>query len=117
MTGFRDKGGEPPHFLGHRERLKARFRDAGPDALPDYELLELILFQVLPRRDTKPIAKALLVRFGSFSEVLSAPEALLMEVGGVGESVCTTSSSCGPPRNASPATRSRIAPSSIHGVR
>ncbi|KAB2865820.1 MAG: JAB domain-containing protein [Bauldia sp.] len=87
MTGFRDKGGEPPHFLGHRERLKARFRDAGPDALPDYELLELILFQVLPRRDTKPIAKALLVRFGSFSEVLSAPEALLMEVGGVGESV------------------------------
>ncbi|MBZ0227209.1 MAG: DNA repair protein RadC [Bauldia sp.] len=87
MTGFRDKGGEPPHFLGHRERLKARFRDAGPDALPDYELIELILFQVLPRRDTKPIAKALLVRFGSFSEVLSAPEALLMEVGGVGESV------------------------------
>ena len=87
MTGFQDKSGDIPHFLGHRERLKARFRDAGGEALPDYELLELILFQVVPRRDTKPIAKALLSRFGSFSEVLSAPEALLMEIDGVGDSV------------------------------
>jgi len=89
MTGFRDKGGAGgaglPHFHGHRERLKARFRDTGPESLADYELLELILFQALPRRDTKPIAKALLARFGSFSEVLAAPEAQLLEVPGVGE--------------------------------
>ncbi len=79
----------PPaaHYHGHRERLKNRFRDGGPESLADYELLELILFQVLPRRDTKPIAKALLDRFGTFSEVLSAPEALLAETAGVGDSV------------------------------
>jgi len=48
--GFRDAG--KPHYLGHRERLRRRFREAGPDALPDYELLELILFRAAPRRDT-----------------------------------------------------------------
>jgi DNA repair protein RadC len=87
MKGFDEKSGDLPHFLGHRERLKARFRDSGGDGLRDYELLELLLFQVIPRRDTKPVAKALLARFGSFSEVLSAPQARLMEVDGVGESV------------------------------
>jgi DNA repair protein RadC len=85
MSGFRDKSGGIPHFHGHRERLKARFHDAGADAVADYELLELILFQAMPRRDVKPIAKALLARFGSFSEVLAAPEARLREVDGVGE--------------------------------
>jgi DNA repair protein RadC len=79
--------GEIPHYLGHRERLKERFRDGGSDALPDYELLELILFQVIKRADTKPLAKALLKHFGSFSEVLAAPEARLLEVDGVGEAV------------------------------
>jgi DNA repair protein RadC len=79
-------GGEVPHYTGHRERLKQRFRDGG-GALPDYELLELILYQVIPRRDTKPLAKALLARFGSFSEALGAPEARLLEVDGVGEAV------------------------------
>jgi DNA repair protein RadC len=87
MKGFRDKAGGVPHFVGHRERLRARFRETGADKLADYELLELILFSVLPRRDTKPIAKALLNRFGSFSEVLAAPEARLIEVEGVGEAV------------------------------
>ncbi len=87
MSAARDKGGKLPHFHGHRERLRARFRDAGPDAVADYELLELILFPVLPRRDVKPIAKALITRFGSFSEVLAAPEGLLCEVDGVGEAV------------------------------
>ncbi len=87
MSGFRDKAGGLPHFHGHRERLKARFHDAGPEAVADYELLELILFQALPRRDVKPVAKALLTRFGSFSEVLAAPEARLTEVDGVGEAV------------------------------
>ena len=79
--------GEVPHYVGHRERLKERFRDTGADALPDYELLELILFQVIKRADTKPLAKALLKHFGSFSEVLAAPEARLLEMAGVGEAV------------------------------
>jgi DNA repair protein RadC len=87
MKGLSEKSASLPHFYGHRERLKARFRDIGADTLQDYELLELILFQALPRRDTKPLAKALLARFGSFSEVLAAPEARLTEVEGVGEGV------------------------------
>jgi DNA repair protein RadC len=81
--GFKD--GAKPHYLGHRERLRRRFREAGPDALPDYELLELILFRAAPRRDTKPLAKALLARFGTFAETLNAPEELLREVPGVGD--------------------------------
>lgn len=72
---------------GHRERLRARFLKGGADAMPDYELLELTLFAALPRRDTKPLAKALLARFGSFAEVIAAPRARLMEVKGVGEAV------------------------------
>ena len=72
---------------GHRERLRARFLKGGADAMPDYELLELTLFGALPRRDTKPLAKALLVRFGSFADVIAAPRARLMEVKGVGENV------------------------------
>jgi DNA repair protein RadC len=87
MKGLDEKSADFPHFHGHRERLKARFREAGEDTLADYELLELILFQVLPRRDTKPIAKALLARFGSFSEVLAASETRLHEVENVGEAV------------------------------
>jgi DNA repair protein RadC len=70
---------------GHRERLRARFLKSGADSLPDYELLELTLFAALPRRDTKPLAKALLARFGSFAEVIAAPRARLLEVKGVGE--------------------------------
>ena len=85
MSGLKESGGNVPHFLGHRDRLKTRFRESGADALQDYELLELVLFQALPRRDTKPIAKALLDRFGSFSEVLAAPEARLVEIDGIGE--------------------------------
>jgi DNA repair protein RadC len=85
MASPADKSGDEPHYLGHRERLKARFREAGPDSLQDYELLELILFQALPRRDTKPIAKALLSRFGSFSDVLAAPPERLTEIDGIGE--------------------------------
>src|ERR1700727_309906 len=72
---------------GHRERLRARFLKGGADAMPDYELLELTLFAALPRRDTKPLAKALLARFRSFAEVIAAPRARLMEVKGVGEGV------------------------------
>jgi DNA repair protein RadC len=74
---------EAPHFHGHRERLRARFREAGADALADYELLELVLFRAVPRRDVKPLAKALLKRFGSFADVVAAPEPRLAEVEGV----------------------------------
>jgi DNA repair protein RadC len=72
---------------GHRERLRTRFLKGGADAMPDYELLELTLFAALPRRDTKPLAKALLARFGSFAEVIAAPRARLLEIKGLGESV------------------------------
>ncbi|HEY9520952.1 MAG TPA: DNA repair protein RadC, partial [Methyloceanibacter sp.] len=65
------------------------FRDAGPDALPDYELLELILFRAVPRRDTKPLAKAILAQFGTFAEALNAPEERLKEVPGLGEAAIT----------------------------
>ena len=78
---------EKPHYLGHRERLRERFASAGPEALPDYELLELLLFRLIPRADTKPVAKALLSRFGTLAEVLGAPVALLQEVKGIGPAV------------------------------
>ena len=77
---------EAPHYLGHRERLRARFEEAGGEALPDYELLELVLFRSIPRRDVKPLAKDLIRRFGTFAEVLGAPPARLRETGGLGES-------------------------------
>ena len=76
---------EMPHYHGHRERLRERFYGAGPEALSDYELLEMALFPALPRRDTKPLAKALLKQFGSFAEVIHAPVARLREVDGIGE--------------------------------
>lgn len=78
---------EQPHYLGHRDRLRERFAQTGAEALADYELLELLLFRSIPRADTKPIAKALLARFGSLAEVLGAPRELLCEVKGVGQSV------------------------------
>lgn len=78
-----------PHYIGHRQRLKNRFLKGGADALADYELLEMLLFMAVPRRDVKPIAKALLEKFGSFAEVISAEPARLKEVEGVGESAIT----------------------------
>lgn len=78
-----------PHFLGHRERLRERFRSGGGEALPDYELLELVLFRAVPRADVKPLAKALIDRFGSFAEAISAPPGRLREVKGVGEAIIT----------------------------
>jgi DNA repair protein RadC len=76
---------EAPHYHGHRERLRARFRQAGAEGLHDYELLELLLFRTIPRIDVKPLAKDLLKRFGSFAGVLAAPEGRLKEVAGVGD--------------------------------
>ncbi len=78
-----------PTYLGHRERLRDRFKTGGPDALPDYELLEMVLFRAIKRGDTKPLAKALLARFGSFAEVISAAPERLMEVKGCGPAVAT----------------------------
>ena len=75
------------HYHGHRDRLRARYRDHGDTALADYEILELLLFRSIPQRDTKPIAKALLDRFGTLAGVFGAPPALLQEVKGVGETV------------------------------
>ena len=77
------------HYHGHRERLRTRFRDHGDTALADYEILELLLFRLIPRRDTKPIAKALLDRFGTLAGVFGAEAARLTEVKGVGEAVAT----------------------------
>ncbi|MCP4384136.1 MAG: JAB domain-containing protein [Hyphomicrobiales bacterium] len=86
MTAPDKKGrSRPPHFHNHRERLRSRFHKSGGSDFRDYELLELILFQAIPRVDTKPIAKALLEQFGSFAAVLAAPEPRLMEVEGVGK--------------------------------
>lgn len=84
-----DQPAETPHYHGHRERLRERFYGAGPDALSDYELLEMALFPALPRRDTKPLAKALLKKFGSFAEVVHAPEARLREVDGIKDASIT----------------------------
>ena len=78
-----------PHYHGHRQRLRERFRDAGAEAVSDYELLELLLFRAIPRRDIKPLAKNLITTFGSFAEVISAPIARLTEVKGLGTTAIT----------------------------
>ena len=74
-----------PHYHGHRERLRKRLLEAGPAALADYELLELVLFRAIPRRDVKPLAKALLAAFGSFAEAIAAKAPLLGEIEGMSE--------------------------------
>jgi DNA repair protein RadC len=79
----------PPHYHGHRERLRARFRSAGSEAISDYELLELVLFRAIPQRDVKPLAKDLIAKFGSFAEVVGAPPARLAEVKGIGDAAIT----------------------------
>lgn len=94
-TGF----SEQPYFLpdtaappapksphsGHRDRLRGRVKKSGAESLADYELLELLLFRSIPRADTKAMAKDLLQRFGTFAEVLGAPEHLLRETKGIGK--------------------------------
>ena len=77
----------PDDRAGHRERLRARFMQAGPAALADYEMLELVLFRAIPRADVKPLAKRLIKTFGDFNHVISAPAARLAEVQGVGSAV------------------------------
>jgi len=80
---------DDPHYHGHRERLRDRFREAGAEALSDYELMEMVLFRALPRRDVKPLAKALIATFGSFAEAIHAPVSRLREIKGLGEAAIT----------------------------
>lgn len=79
---------EKPHYTGHRDRLRERFL-AAPDSLPDYELLELLLFMAIPRRDVKPIAKNLIARFGTLNGVLNATPLELQGVDGISEITAT----------------------------
>ena len=80
---------DAPHYFGHRERLRQRFLAGGPDSMPDYELMELVLFAAIPRRDVKPLAKALITRFGSFAEAIAAPRKRILEVEGMSDGVAT----------------------------
>ena len=77
----------PSYLRDHRKRLRDRFLQGGADALPDYEMLELVLFRAIPRQDVKPLARALLEQFGDFNAVLSAPKDQLEAMKGVGEAV------------------------------
>ncbi|MFM9938663.1 MAG: DNA repair protein RadC [Hyphomicrobiaceae bacterium] len=80
-----DTDAEVDDRAGHRKRLRERFRSGGADAIPDYELLELVLFKAIPRGDTKPLAKKLIATFGSFAEVVNAAPERLLEIKGIGE--------------------------------
>jgi len=78
---------QPSYIRDHRKRLRTRFLEGGAAALPDYEMLELVLFRAIPRRDVKPLAWRLLEQFGDFNRVISAPSERLCEVKGVGDAV------------------------------
>lgn len=80
---------ETPHYHGHRDRMRARFAEAGGEALADYELLELALFRSIPRRDVKPLAKELIRRFGDLGRVCSASLDQLTDIKGVSEKTAT----------------------------
>lgn len=85
LTG--PKGRMPSYIQDHRKRLRERFISGGATAVPDYELLELILFRSIPRCDVKPVARRLMETFGDFSRVLAAPLERLLDVRGVGDAV------------------------------
>ena len=82
-----DQGNKRPHYHGHRERLRQRFLKGGHEPMPDYELLELVLFNAIPRIDVKPLAKRLLAEFGDLSSVVAAPEHRVMQVEGATQKV------------------------------
>ena len=81
------KGRVPSYIKDHRKRLRDRFLQGGPEAIPDYEMLELILFRAIPRQDVKPLARRLIETFGDFNRVVSAAPVRLSEVMGVGDAV------------------------------
>jgi DNA repair protein RadC len=76
---------DEPHYHGHRERLRKRLLEAGPGTLPDYEVLEVLLFAASTRGDTKPLAKSLIEKFGSLGAVMSAPVDALRQIKGIGD--------------------------------
>jgi DNA repair protein RadC len=80
-------GKQPSYIADHRKRLRARFMDGGAAAMPDYELLELVLFRAIPRQDVKPLARLLLDTFGDFNRVISASPSRLLAIKGVGDAV------------------------------
>jgi len=88
-SGFAEEAGAAKLYLGHRERLRSKFREHGNEALTDYELLELLLFRTIPRRDTKPLAKNLIAEFGSVSEVITASYHQLEKFRGIGSNTVT----------------------------
>jgi len=77
------KNKDTPHYHGHRDRLRERFVEGGTNALKDYELLELMLFMAIPRKDVKPIAKEILAHFGGLPEFMNASIAELTKIGGI----------------------------------
>jgi DNA repair protein RadC len=77
----------PSYIADHRKRLRTRFTEGGAAAMPDYELLELVLFRAIPRQDVKPLARLLLDTFGDFNRIVTAPAPRLLAVKGVGEAV------------------------------
>ena len=81
------RGKLPSYIRDHRKRLRDRFMEGGAQAMPDYEMLELVLFRAIPRQDVKPLARRLLEAFGDFNTVISATPARLAEVKGIGEAV------------------------------
>ena len=87
MSEGESSADEKPHWQGHRDRLRTKLLKRGAGALDDYEILEVLLMAFIPRRDVKPIAKALETKFGSLSAILAAPAEDLVKVGGVGETV------------------------------
>ncbi|MDO5605931.1 MAG: DNA repair protein RadC [Paracoccus sp. (in: a-proteobacteria)] len=89
VAGTRDQRRPPSYLADHRARLRDRFMQGGAAAVPDYELLELVLFRAIPRQDVKPLARRLITTFGDFARVLSAPPARLAAVDGVGPAVVT----------------------------
>jgi DNA repair protein RadC len=80
-------GRTPSYMADHRKRLRSRFMDGGASAMPDYELLELVLFRAIPRQDVKPLAHLLMAAFGDFNRVVSAPVDRLRSIKGVGDAV------------------------------
>ncbi|WP_299619022.1 DNA repair protein RadC [uncultured Tateyamaria sp.] len=89
-TPARIRPGKTPSYMAdHRKRLRTRFVEGGASAMPDYELLELILFRAIPRQDVKPLAHDLMNAFGDFNRVITAPIDRLRSFKGVGDAVIT----------------------------
>lgn len=83
MNSISKQNEQKPHYHGHRDRLRERFLQSMGKDMPDYELLELLLFQAIPRKDVKPIAKKLLVEFDGINNIMTAPPEQLAEKGGI----------------------------------